>query len=426
MAKKPQTTKKSAEAANPDAVSPSLVKQVLNASNGLLRLAPTWVPRSFLMPGQRLKLAVQDLYAYGAKRGGIDERWFASTTPAANEGASWDEGLSYVVHDSKRVFTLREAIAQQGEALVGPTIWERYRRWPVYSKFFDNMGPIPHHMHQNNAQAALVGQQGKPESYYFPPQLNPTGNNFPYTFFGLEPGTTKADIRRCLERWNEGDNGILNYSKAYRLQPGTGWLVPPDILHAPGSLVTYEPQWGSDVFGMFQSMVEGRYVPWDLLVKDVPKEKHHDLDYLVGQLDWEQNVDPMFKEHHYLEPLPVADTASNGYVDRWIVYGKVEGEELFTAKELTVNPGVKVTIKDRGAYGLIAVQGSGWIGKQRLQTPAMIRFGQLTEDELFVSYNASRDGVVFDNTGSEPLVTLRYFGPDTNPNAPSVGDYKRR
>ena len=68
-------------------------------------------------------------------------------------------------------------------------------------------------MHQNNAQAALVGQQGKPESYYFPPQLNAIGNNFPYTFFGLEPGTTKEDIRRCLERWNEGDNGILNFSQ---------------------------------------------------------------------------------------------------------------------------------------------------------------------------------------------------------------------
>src|SRR5262249_8263459 len=89
------------------------------------------------------------------------------------------------------------------------------------------------------------------------PQLNHLGNNFPYTFFGLEPGTTKEDIRRCLERWNEGDNGILNYSKAYRLQPGTGWLVPPCVLHAPGSLVTYEPQWGSDVFAMYQSMVEG-------------------------------------------------------------------------------------------------------------------------------------------------------------------------
>jgi hypothetical protein len=256
--------------------------------------------------------------------------------------------------------------------------------------------------------------------------LNAVGNNFPYTFFGLEPGTSRADIRRCLERWNEGDNGILNYSKAYRLQPGTGWLVPPCVLHAPGSLVTYEPQWGSDVFAMYQSLVEGRPVPWSLLVKDMPKDKHQDLDYLIDQLDWDKNVNPTFKDSHYLEPLPVADTASEGYVDRWIVYGKVDGEQLFTAKELTIDPGVKVTIKDNGAYGLIAVQGFGRIGKLPLRTPAMIRFGELTEDEVFVSHDAARGGVVFENTGLEPLVALRYFGPDTNPDAPSVGAHKLR
>src|SRR5262249_15628421 len=150
-----------------------------------------------------------------------------------------------------------------------------------------------------------------------------------------------------------------------------------------------------------------------------------DLDYLIEQLDWEGNVDPSFKDHHYLEPIPAADTASEGYVDRWIVYGKVAGEELFSAKELTVNPGVKVTVKDNGAYGLTTRQGMGRVGGQRLQTPAMIRYGELTEDEVFVSHAAATQGVVFENTGSEPLVTLRYFGPDTNPNAPSVGDHKR-
>ena len=62
----------------------------------------------------------------------------------------------------------------------------------MYSKFFDNMGPIPHHMHQGFEDAKLVGQEGKPESYYFPPQLNNVDNNFAYTFMGLEPGTTKA------------------------------------------------------------------------------------------------------------------------------------------------------------------------------------------------------------------------------------------
>ena len=329
--------------------SDSKIRNAIEAGDGILRLAPTWVPRSFLMPGRRIKLAPQDLYAYGAHRGGIDERWFASTTPAANENREIDEGYSYVVVNGERSFLLKDAVDVEGQKLVGAAIWKKYQKWPVYSKFFDNMGPIPHHMHQSKNQAAKVGQEGKPESYYFPPQLNSVGNNFPYTFFGLEPGTTKEDLRKCLERWNEGDNGILNFSKAYKLQPGTGWLVPPCVLHAPGSLVTYEPQWGSDVFAMYQSMVEGRAVPWHLLTKDMPKEKHHDLDFIINQLDWEGNINPNFKDSHYLEPIAVADTESEGYVDRWVVYGKFDGEELFSAKELTINPGVKVTIKDRGA-----------------------------------------------------------------------------
>lgn len=402
-----------------------LASAALNDGAGILRLAPNWVPRSFLQPGKRIKLHPADYYALGTHRGGIDERWFGSTTPATNEGAPPDEGLSYVVFGKDRL-TLRDAVAELGAEIVGEPIWNTYHRWPVYSKFFDNMGPIPHHMHQSDAQAKLVRQEGKPESYYFPPQLNAIGNNFPYTFFGLEPGTTKQDVVRCLERWNDGDNGILDLSKAYRLKPGTGWLVPPCVLHAPGSLVTYEPQWGSDVFGMYQSMVEGRAVPRSLLTKDFPQEKHGDVQYLVDALDWEGNVNPNFKDSHYLEPIPVADTSKDGYVDRWIVYGKFAGRQLFTAKELTVEPGAKCTIRDGGAYGWITVQGEGRIGKLRLQTPAMIRFGQMTEDEVFVSAKAAKEGVVVENTGSEPLVSLRYFGPDAQPTAPNVGDHKKR
>ena len=400
-----------------------LAAAALTNGEGILRLAPTWVPRSFLQPGRRLKLHPADYYALGAHRGGIDERWFASTTPAANEGASPDEGLSYCVHEGQR-FTLQEAVGELGAEMVGDAIWDEFGRWPVYSKFFDNMGPIPHHMHQNAEQAKLVGQEGKPESYYFPPQLNAIGNNFPYTFMGLEPGTSKQDVIDCLARWDDGDNGILDLSKAYRLKPGTGWLIPPCVLHAPGSLVTYEPQWGSDVFGMYQSLVEGREVPRSLLTKDFPEEFHDDIEYLVDALDWDQNVDPNFKDNHYLEPIPVADTASEGYVDRWIVYGTVDGRQLFSAKELTVDPGASCTISDTGAYGWITVQGEGTIGSLKLQTPAMIRFGEMTDDEVFVSAPAAAAGVTITNSGTEPLGSLRYFGPDANPDAPSVGDHK--
>jgi len=402
-----------------------LVEGALADNGGLLRLAPCWVPRSFLQPGKRLKLHPDDLYAYGLNRGGIDERWFASTTPAANENRTPDEGLSYAVVGKQR-FTLQQAVAECGPELIGRKIWNQYKKWPVYSKFFDNMGPIPHHMHQNQQQARLVGQEGKPESYYFPPQHNNVGNNFPYTFMGLEPGTTKAQVRQCLANWNHGDNGILDLARAYRLKPGTGWLIPPCILHAPGSLCTYEPQWGSDVFGMYQSLVEGREVPWSLLVKDMPPSKHKDLDFIVDQLDWEANVDPSFKENHYLEPVPVADTRREGYVDRWIVYGRIKGEQLFSAKELTVDPGAKCTIKDNGGFGLITVQGRGRMNKLSLDCPKLIRFHEQTEDEVFCTEAAARDGVTFENTSAvEPLVVLRYFGPEANPAAPELGAYRK-
>lgn len=396
-------------------------KAAWEAGGGILRLAPTWVPRSFLQPGKRLKLHPDDYYALGTHRGGIDERWFGSTTHADNEGAPDDEGLSYVVSDGER-FTLRDAIEALGADIIGADIWNKYKRWPVYSKFFDNMGPIPHHLHQSFEHAALVGRDGKPESYYFPPQMNAIGNNFPYTFFGLEPGTTREQVCRCIARWNEGDNGILDLSKAYRLKPGTGWLVGPGVLHAPGSLLTYEPQWGSDVFGMYQSIVEGRAVPRSLLVKDMPAEKHDDIDFIVSEIDWDANVDPRFKDHHYLEPVPDGDTASEGYVDRWVDYGRVGGRQYFSAKELTVEPGAKMTLKDNGASGVIVTQGRGRIGNLPLECPTMIRYGELTEDEVFISAKSAQEGVVIENLGKAcPLVLLRYFGPDVNPQAPEVG-----
>lgn len=396
----------------------AVLERAMEAGDGVLRLTPTWVPRSFLHPGKRLKLHPDDYYALGADRGGIDERWFSSTTEAANENRQWHEGLSFCLFENQK-FLLKDAIAEKGSELIGPQMWEAFGKWPVYSKFFDNMGPIPHHMHQGFEDAALVGQEGKPESYYFPPQYNNCDNHFPHTFMGLEPGTTPQDLKRCLENWNKGDNGILDLSKAYRLQRGTGWLIPPGVLHAPGSLCTYEPQWGSDVFGMFQNIVEGRYVPWSLLVKDVPEDKHQDLDFIIGQLDWEKNVDPNFKANNYLEPI-VADQGE-GWVDRWIVYGRVNERQLFSAKELTLVPGAKCTLQDPGASGWITVQGKGRIGSLDLQTPAMIRFGEDTTDEVFISHSAATSGVEIENLGSEPLVGLRYFGPDVFDEVPAVG-----
>ena len=70
----------------------------------------------------------------------------------------------------------------------------------MFSKFFVNAGPLSHHIYYRDEHAKRVGADGKPEIYFFPSQLN---------------------------------------------------------LHAPASLCTYVPQFTSDVYAMYQSVLYG-------------------------------------------------------------------------------------------------------------------------------------------------------------------------
>lgn len=385
------------------------IRSAFAAGEGIFRLAPNWVPRSFCIPGRRIKLHPDDYYALGGERGGIDERWLGCTTPADNGPLTGkNEGISHLVAEDGTLIPLTEAVEVLGAELLGERIWEKYHCWPVYSKFFDNLGPLPHHIHHKDEHAALVGQRGKPECYYFPPQLNNHGGHFPFTFFGFEPGTTKEQVKECLKNFAKGDNKITNLSKAYRLEPGTGWDVPPGVLHAPGSLCTYEPQFASDVYAMWQSLVDDQIVTEELLWKDCPPEKRGDYDYLISNMDWELNVDPQFMEHRFMRPVE-NQKKTPGAIDNWICYRSAS----VSAKELTVLPGETVVVKDAAAYGLIMMQGHGTLNGKPLETPALIRFGQLTYDEYFVSEAAAKKGVIIQNQSqSDPIVMLKHFGPE--------------
>ncbi|NLV42027.1 MAG: hypothetical protein GXY15_12480 [Candidatus Hydrogenedentes bacterium] len=393
----------------------NLAEMALEQGRGVVRLAPAWVPRSFCVPGRRIKLHPDDYYALGGVRGGIDERWFSSTTPADNGPlTSPNEGLSFIVFgdggETKQVL-LRDAVADLKGALIGGRIWDEYGRWPMYSKFFDNKGALPHHIHHDDDHAAKVGQLGKPEAYFFPTQLNNHGGDFPYTFFGIQPGVSKDQVRQALKDFIKGDNKLTNLSQAFRLEPGTGWDVPPGVLHAPGSLCTYEPQKASDVFAMYQSLTGDQIVSEELLWKDTPGERKGDVDYLVEVIDWEMNTDPNFAAKRFMRPVPVKpmeEMKAAGYVDLWICYKS----DAFSAKELTILPGATVTVRDAAAYGCIVLQGHGTMGAWDIESPALIRFGQLTHDEFFVSESAAKEGVVITNPSkTDPIVMLKHFGP---------------
>lgn len=394
----------------------SFAADAMEQGKGILRLAPAWVPRSFCVPGRRIKLHPNDYFALGGNRGGLDERWFSSTTPADNGPlTSANEGLSFIVFEDgpeTRQMLLRDAVAELKEALIGERLWKRYGRWPMYSKFFDNQGPLPHHIHHRDEHAKLTGQMGKPEAYFFPSQVNNHGGDFPYTFFGLKAGTTREEVRQCLAEFSKGDNRITDLSTAFRLEVDTGWDVPPGLLHAPGSLCTYEPQLASDVFALYESYTEGRVLPEELLWKDTPANKVGDIDHLLEVIDWDLNLDPNFAANRFMRPVPVRPAEqmeAEGYIENWICYKS----KAISAKQLTVLPGRSVTIKDSAAYGMIMLQGHGKMGVWDIETPTMIRFGQLTYDEFFVSEEAAKQGVKITNPSkTDPIVMLKHFGPE--------------
>ena len=385
----------------------------LAAGEGIVRLAPAWVPRVFCTPGRRLRLHPDDYYAYGRDRGGIDERWIASPIRADNGPATTAyEGLSLVVDPQGGLLPFDEFIAHHAAGLIGARLWDTYGKWPSFAKFFDNEEALPFHVHHRDEDAFPLGKVGKPEAYYYPPQMNNHLAEQPISFLGLQPGITPDALKERLEWFSRGgDNRITELSLGYRTQLGTGWDIPGGVLHAPGSACTYEPQAASDVLCMCESWSNNREVPEELLWKDVPAHRVGDLDYIIELLDWDKNIDPDFSTTRRLVPFETAQSAADGggvYVEKWIVFKS----PMFSAKELTVKPEQAVTVDDTDAYGVVVVQGHGRFGTYPASAATLIRFGQLTEDEFFVSESAARVGVrVVNDSRTQDLVLLKNFGP---------------
>ena len=394
----------------------SAMDSVFNDNGGVVRLAPAWVPRAFCTPGRRIRLHPDDYYILGVGRGGIDERWLSSAVRADNGPKTGpNEGLSLVVGSGGELIPFDDFVAHHKADLIGQRLWDKHQKWPMYSKFFDNDQALPFHVHHRDEHAALINKPGKPEAYYYSPHMNNHLGKQPISFFGLQPSVTAEQFKERLGRFSEGgDNRITDLSLGYRTQLGTGWDIPGGVLHAPASICTYEPQAACDVFSMCESWSNNREVFEELLWKDVPTDRKGDLNFIVEILDWAKNTDPEFSKNRFMVPISTKKSLEDGetnYLEKWIVYKS----SYFSAKELTIKPNTVVTITDTDAYGLIVVQGNGLIDKQQLSSSTVIRYGELTNDEYFVSDVAAKRGVRFQNLSTtNEMVILKHFGPNNS------------
>ncbi len=391
-----------------------IVENGLANGNGILRLEPAWVARDFLPPGRRLGLEEEE-YEVG-ERGWISERWIGSTTQADNQVGPPDEGLSYVALGGDERITLEEAVKVAGPAIMGEEYAKTHTGLGRLAKIYDFATRIPFHLHQRKEEAALVGRNPKEEAYYFPEGVGLGAH--PETFFGVHPSIAERKeydvLLPYLLEWK--DDLILRHSRAYLLVPGEGFHLPSGVLHAPGTALTIELQEDSDVFAMLQALVAGRIISKELLFKDVrqkDREKHGER-VILGHIDWEISGDPYFYENRHTSPQLVEETKQPGGKEHWIYYNTTK----FSGKRLVVKPGQRFTSVDKGVYNILVWRGQGRYDGHEIEA---LNFGW---DELLVSHAKATVPIVVENTASEDLEILKFFGPDINRDVPMIPQYR--
>jgi hypothetical protein len=391
-----------------------IVEDALARGNGILRLEPAWVARDFLPPGRRLGLKEEE-YEVG-ERGWISERWLGSTTKADNRVGPPDEGLSYVNLEGAERITLKEVVEVAGPAIMGEEYARAHKGLGRLAKIYDYADRIPYHLHQMGKDAALVGRNPKEEAYYFPEGVDLGAH--PETFFGVHPyiaAQKKYDVLLpYLVEWK--DDLILKHSRAYLLVSGEGFHLPSGVLHAPGTALTIELQEDSDVFAMLQALVAGKIISKDLLFKDVRSEdrERYGEQAILNQINWEVSGDPYFYENRHTSPQLVEETVQEGGEEYWIYYNTTK----FSGKKLVVKPGQRFTSVDKGVYNILVWRGRGRYDGHKVEA------GNFGLDELLVSHARATVPIVVENTGSDDLVIIKFFGPDINLDVPMIPQYR--
>jgi hypothetical protein len=387
------------------------VERLVEETKGILSLVPAWVARDFLPAGRRLGL--EEYSVEDKRRGEICERWLGSTVQADNPFGPEDEGLSYLACPDGSHVLLRDLIHSAGHLILGQGS-KLHEQLNFFAKLFDYSSPLPFHLHQMEKHATLTGKKPKEEAYYFLEDV-PMGA-FPYSFFGVHPSIAKPENRSMLipylEKWENDE--ILKFSRAYKIVPGEGFLVPSGTLHAPGTALTLEIQETSDVVNMFTPPAGNRSKSKDRLWKDVHPEMRakNGLNALLDLVNWEVAGDPYYYEHYHLTPIPIRGPP--GGEEFWIFYGT----RRFSGKKTVVEPASRFGFQEKGPFTLFV-----WRGQGELDGTPIMAGADHTRDEFFVVSEAAKRWMEVENTTQNDLVMFKFFGEDVSSDTPALPTY---
>ena len=386
------------------------IEKEIKKTNGVLKLNPAWVARNFIAPGKRLGLPDSE-YELG-DRGGICERWLASTTDADNKVSAPNEGLSTLKMEYERQVTLKETVTLLPEIILGKEYSKSHKGLGRLAKIFDYADRLPYHIHQMQKHASLVGRNSKDEAYYFPEGVSK--GEHPETFFGVHPYIVKEKkydmLLPHLVDWK--DDGIVQHAFAFQQNEGDGFHVPSGVTHGPGSALTIELQEDSDVFAMMQAKVGDTFISKDLLWKDVRDEDRQKFaeKIILEMIDWQTSGDPDFYIKRHTPPILIKNSIQGNSKEYWIYYNT----NKFSGKKIYVKRSDKFFTKDDGVYNILVWKGTGLFGDIEIEGR------NSAKDELLVTYDRAVKGVEIINTGSDDLEIIKFFGPDISKNVPFI------
>lgn len=400
---------------------PTMLEETLERYGGVLPLAHRWAGRTFCTPGGRLRLKSDSLRPKELGGTGLDELWMCCTSPIVTGTTDVRTGQAPFREGEAAVLTARgELVMLQDLIEVSPlqTIGDRHeafsRRvfgkptWGIVSKKFDNLHPIPHHLHWEKWEVYDINRYDNGDvhpSHYFT------------TAMGLYPWVTEEQFLQCMRKFGSpGGNDIRSLSPHVKVPVDQGgFCMPNGVLHSPTNLVHHEVHVLMDEHFLAEDWTQDGRIPPEVAFlacreQDYPKDRHGDWDYLTSRIDFRANQDPNFVANNHRPPLRAEDLCSDQVDASWIVYGNLLGSQKVSILRLTIAPGAKVSLKFDSPSVFHVNKGQGKVGKYEVRLHDELQLGTFAPEIGFITQTSlGSSGVNFENTGSDAFVLTLDF-----------------
>jgi len=411
--------------------SASILDDCLNQHGGVFQLLHRYAGRTFCTPGKRLRLDAESYYPTYMNGTGLDEIWMGCTVPivtgvidSRTGKAPFRGGESHVLAPNGQVIALQDLIAANPEAVMGEKVTAFAKAmfgratWPIVSKKFDNLNPIPDHLHWAKWEVYDINSFDNP---------GVCASHYHTTAMGLYSFVTKEQFLACMKRFGKTEyNGIRHLAPHVMMQLDNGFVMPNGVLHSPTNLCTHELHVTMDEHFLAEDLtLDGRIGAADAFYacreEDYPKAHHEDWEYLVEKFDFAANQDPDFVLKNSRPAITAEEFQGQGVAATWIVYGDILGDQKCSILRLTVEPGAKTTFCPESPTLFHTNRGSGRIGKLNVRYHQNMKLGGLYPEIGFITQAAlANGGVEIENTGSEPLVLTFDFPQNAHSKTPSV------